>query len=112
MFIQFTFTDNSNPYIVKSNSEFFRMIKKYSYEQTGPRAFHVDGEVVYLSASNRKFSGREKARAALRDFAVCWQGAFPYFDYSYQELCYYQDFFEEYGKKYGMLREFRENGIC
>lgn len=31
---------------------------------------------------------------------------------SYGELADIQGFFERYGRKYGLLREFRENGIC
>lgn len=31
---------------------------------------------------------------------------------SYSEMCYIQNFFETMGKRYGLLREFRENAIC
>lgn len=31
---------------------------------------------------------------------------------SYGELAVIQDFFERYGKRYGLLTEFHENGIC
>lgn len=31
---------------------------------------------------------------------------------SYGELLEIQDFFERYGRRFGLLREFRENGIC
>ena len=32
--------------------------------------------------------------------------------YSYGELAAFGSYFEEMGKRYGLLREFRENGIC
>ena len=31
---------------------------------------------------------------------------------SYEELLHIQNFFETMGKRYGLLREFRENAIC
>ena len=31
---------------------------------------------------------------------------------SYEELFHIQNFFETMGKRYGLLREFRENAIC
>lgn len=31
---------------------------------------------------------------------------------SYGESAVIQEFFEKYGKRYGLLREFHENGIC
>lgn len=31
---------------------------------------------------------------------------------SYGELAVIQDFFERYGKRYGLITEFHENGIC
>lgn len=31
---------------------------------------------------------------------------------SYGEIAEIQDFFRTYGKRYGLLRDFRENGIC
>lgn len=32
-------------------------------------------------------------------------------DMSYSELMFWTDYFYEMGKRYGLLREFRENGI-
>ena len=31
---------------------------------------------------------------------------------SYGELAFYNDYFHKLGKRYGLLREFRENCIC
>lgn len=37
-----------------------------------------------------------------------------YFDnhnYSYGELAYFQDYFERLGRRYGLIKEFKENAI-
>ena len=52
------------------------------------------------------------ARAVLRSFAMEWQYHFCDYNYSWESLMMWTDFFTEYGKKYGLLREFRENAIC
>ena len=44
--------------------------------------------------------------------AIEWQNDFGNHNYSYGELTYFGDYFEKLGKRYGLLREFRENGIC
>lgn len=51
-------------------------------------------------------------KAKIRDFAIDWQNDFPNHDYSYSELIAFTDMFTKLGKKYGLLTEFRENGIC
>ena len=113
MFIHFTFNNGSNPYIVKNNAELFRMVKKYIMDQTDSNSFYIYGEIsYYMIHTGRKLTAREKGRAALRDFAQQWQASFGYFSYSWSDLCDWIGFFEEYGRKYGLLREFRENGIC
>lgn len=53
----------------------------------------------------------QRAKAAAREAAQNWQYAFDKFIFSYGELAEYQAHFEKLGKRYGLLREFRENGI-
>lgn len=52
----------------------------------------------------------EKEKA--RDKAIDWQSDFNNHNYSWGELAWYANYFEKLGKRYGLLREFRENGIC
>lgn len=47
----------------------------------------------------------------IRQEAIEWQLNFEQNNYSYSELNTWQEYFEKYGKKYGLLKEFRENGI-
>ena len=48
---------------------------------------------------------------ALRDEAIQWQFDFSERTMSYYDLMVEQSYFYEQGKRYGLLREFRENGI-
>ena len=115
MYNQFIFEDGSNPYITTTAAEFWRMLKKYCVEMIGEHTFKVYGEAMTLTAApGKKRTTREKMRGVLRDFAIEWQYAVGEYSiqYSMKELCEWDAFFEEYGKKYGLLREFRENCIC
>lgn len=50
---------------------------------------------------------KEKARAE----AIDWSYEQAIFNYSYEEIFAMQTRFEKLGKKYGLLKEFRENAI-
>ena len=54
----------------------------------------------------------QKRKAEVREEAIKWQADFSEHNYSYGELAYYGDYFERLGKRYGLLREFKENAIC
>lgn len=56
---------------------------------------------------NKYQSAKERAR----DKAVEWQMSFCEQNYSYGELAYYGEYFSRLAKRYGLVREFRENGI-
>jgi hypothetical protein len=51
------------------------------------------------------------AKARARDRAVEWQSGFCDQNYSYGELVYWQRYFERLAKRYGLVEEFKENGI-
>ena len=52
------------------------------------------------------------AREILRDMAVNFSYDVTEHNYSYGEMADFAAFFEEYGAKYDLLDEFRENAIC
>lgn len=112
MYNNFHFQDGSNPYITVSNKGLFDMIRAFDLEQTGANTFEVLGRVTYYTTKGRKLTAREKGKAALAEFAKMWQNNFCNIRYSWDEVITWEVFFEEYGKKYGLLREFKENGIC
>lgn len=46
-----------------------------------------------------------------RNKAIDWQCDFENQNYSYGDLAEWDDYFYRLGKRYGLLTEFRENGI-
>ncbi len=56
---------------------------------------------------NKYHQNKERARFE----AMQWQLDFENNNYSYGELSYYQSYFEIQAKRYGLIKEFKENGI-
>jgi len=56
---------------------------------------------------NKYQTGKEKAR----QIAIEWQMQASEQNYSYGELADYGEYFRKIGKRYGLLKEFRENAI-
>ena len=54
----------------------------------------------------------KERQAEVRDEAIAWQNDFANHNYSWDELAYWSDHFETLGRRYGLLKEFRENAIC
>lgn len=111
MWVHLNFMNGTNPYIVTSNKEMFEVIKAFDLKQTGEVFFDILGNVTYYTTKGRKLTAREKGKIALSNFAKEWQNYFPECSYTWSELVSWCDFFTEYGKKYGLVREFKENGI-
>ena len=61
-----------------------------------------------------KISGNtyKEKQESLRSLAIDWQLDFSYLGWSYGELATIQDYFYKNGKRYGLLSEFKVNGIC
>ena len=53
----------------------------------------------------------KEKKEKVRKEAIEWQNEFAYHNYSDSELAYYQNYFENKGKRYGLIREFKENAI-
>ncbi len=107
MYIAFEFGNGSNPYVTTTDERLFEMFCKYYTEQFEPHVFIILGEREWNGKQTRQ--GRKEV---LRAIAQDWQIHFGEFNYSMMEIVEWTNFFETYGRKYGLLREFRENGIC
>ena len=59
-----------------------------------------------------RFSKYELAKNRAREKAVMWQLENCDKCLSYGELADWCEYFTKLGKRYGLLKEFRENGIC
>ena len=53
----------------------------------------------------------QKRKEAARQKAIDWQMSFADRDYSYSEIAVAQSEFERLAKRYGLVEEFRNNGI-
>ena len=54
---------------------------------------------------------KKKRKASAREKAIDWQNDFANHNYSYGELAHFGNFFAKLAKRFGLTREFRENGI-
>lgn len=54
----------------------------------------------------------QQRKAEIRDEAIQWQAEFSEHNYSWGELAVWGAYFEKMGRRYGLLTEFREHGIC
>ena len=75
----------------------------------------VDVEVLEKEKENKMKNAKtiyETKKAVARQEAIDWQNDFDNHNYSYGELAEFGEHFEKLGRRYGLLKEFRENGIC
>lgn len=103
--VWFEFKDGANPYAPTTYRGLWWMLTHYETEQTGAREF-LAGDI------RRPAKGYQASKEQARQIAIDWQsandGTFPT---SWQALAEWSGFFEWLGRRYGLLREFRENGI-
>ena len=78
--------------------------------------FAVEEKLLAYYRKNEKLAEQRtkyrRAKEAARQEAIDWQTDFPNHDYTWGEIAEYQTYFERLGRRYGLLREFRENLIC
>lgn len=53
----------------------------------------------------------KQMKTAARNQAIEWQATLAQQNYSYGELAVWTDHFARLGRRFGLLTEFRENGI-
>ena len=73
-----------------------------------PMGFYINKklfkEVCEMTYKEQKQKAREEA--------IEWQRDFENHNYDWLELANLGNYFTKLGKRYGLLKEFRENGIC
>lgn len=71
----------------------------------------ISGETKQILTVRKNATKYELMQAAIRETAREWQEKTAGKRLSYAELLHDIRIFEKYAKKYGLQREFRENGI-
>lgn len=97
-----------------NGKEYFNI---YIKKNGGWSAFHEDTfspttknmEILDLVVKGKNYGERKQC---LYDLAIDYQYNFASLSWSYGELADICNFFEINGKRYGLLKEFRENAIC
>ena len=113
--LHFEFTNGSNPYILfldhpKAYNNMFLWITAFDLELIPGFENFCFECIATENRINRKNYAEVKER--IRDFAIEWQRITSEVTADYEYFSFWGGFFEYYGKKYGLLTEFRENAIC
>ena len=124
MTIHITFTNGSNPYVRfnMDKKQFRNELRKWKrnynivHKYQNGTIFNITLEEKPLTEIyKRQFKERlryQRMKRRARNTAIVWQEQFAEKAMSYEELAEAQSYFEKLGKRYGLLAEFRENGIC
>ena len=98
--------------IFKNNEGKIENYIYFSFEERHRDTFNPLTESMGMLDFKIKGKNYTEKKANLEDLAIEWQGQFASYNWSYGELMEIGNFFEKNGKKYGLLKEFKENGIC
>ena len=83
----------------------------YSWQEWHKDTFNPLTEIIGVLVFKVKGTNYAEKKANLEDMAKEWQHNFTDYNWSYGELAEIGDYFYRQGKRYGLLREFKENGI-
>ena len=83
----------------------------FDYQSYFEDTFSPACEIIQIIGFKVKGESYAERKENLRNIAVEFSHN-AIFGLSYGELYHIQNFFETMGKRYGLLREFRENAIC
>lgn len=72
----------------------------------------VEVEVLGKERENKMKTTYASNKAVVRQEAIDWQNDLFRDNRSYEEMREAAEHFEKLGRRYGLLKEFRENGIC
>lgn len=98
--------------IFKNNEGKIENYIYFSFEEWNRDTFNPLTEIIGMLDFKIQGKNYTEKKANLEDLAKEWQGQFASYNWSYGELAAIGDYFYRNGKKYGLLREFKENCIC
>lgn len=87
-------------------------IERVLTEQRCPESAIISVNVKMVESVDEGKQRYLELKEMARQEAIDWQLDLGNHNYSWGELAEYQSRFEKLGKRYGLLKEFRENGIC
>lgn len=85
---------------------------RYGYEQWCKETFSPTCENIEVLDFTIKGNTYQERKGCLEDIAIDYSNRFSSLSWSYGELATIGDFFYKNGKRYGLLEDFKENGIC
>ena len=97
-------TDNDNGRV----AELF-----YDYNTYYSKTFSPASEPEIILNFKLGRGSYSELKAKVQDMAIIWSNRMnELYGLSYGEIADIEDWFEQKGRRYGLLREFRENAIC
>lgn len=92
------------------NSIYYK--NKLGYKSWEEDTFNPSTKNISLLDLTTKGKTYKERKCNLEELAKEWQNGFSSLNWSYNELIEIQNFFYKNGKRYGLLKEFKENCIC
>ena len=74
--------------------------------------FSPETKDIKLLLFKMKGKTYQERKASLQELAIDWQLNFSGLAWSYAEIANIQEYFYRNAKKYGLVKEFKENAIC
>ena len=106
--IHITFTNGSNPYILINDSHLYKWL--YNYDLELNKIFEGALFVTATETTSRKTY--QQAKEAARLLAIDVQNIISESNFSYGEIADISDTLHALGRRFGLVREFKENCIC
>ena len=107
--IHISFADGSNPYILTNESLFYN----YFYNYDVRLIKMADGAIFFVAGmETARRKTYQQAKANAQAFAIDTQNIISENNFSYGEIADIQDTLRQLGKRFGLVREFKENCIC
>ena len=106
--IHIKFTDESNPYILTNATTLYKWLYNYYLELN-----KIDEGAIFVTATettSRKTY--QEAKRAAQEFAIDTQNIISENNFSYGEIADISDILHALGRRFGLVREFKENCIC